>query len=90
MSTVTVFQLLTGEAWNEIAQDIVAATSKVSLLYFVSWVLIGDFMFLNLFLAVLLESFESGAQEEIRKKQREVRRPSLLAVFIHTHRTGVG
>ena len=58
---VTVFQVLTGEDWNEVMYDGMAATSNASAFYFVCLLVIGNFLVLNLFIAILLTNF--GQQE---------------------------
>lgn len=61
---VTVFQVLAGEAWNEVMSDWVAMTTPWHMLYFMSWVIIGQFILLNLFLAILLDNFGAAGDEE--------------------------
>jgi hypothetical protein len=39
------------------------AGSAISVLYFISWIFIGNFMLLNLFLAILLDSFSEEESE---------------------------
>ena len=58
---VTVFQVLTGEDWNAVMYDGVAANGSWSALYFVLLLVIGNFLVLNLFVAILLTNF--SAQE---------------------------
>jgi len=58
---VTVFQILAGEAWNEIMYDVIGATGQpAAAMYFISWVILGQFILLNLFLAVLLDNFSDS------------------------------
>ena len=58
---VTVFQVLTGEDWNAVMYDGMAANGSWSALYFVLLLVIGNFLVLNLFIAILLTNF--SAQE---------------------------
>ena len=58
---VTVFQVLTGEDWNAVMYDGIAANGSWSALYFVLLLVIGNFLVLNLFIAILLTNF--SAQE---------------------------
>ena len=55
---ITVFQVLAGENWPTIMFDSVRATNILSSIYFVSWVVLGQFILLNLFLAVLMSNFD--------------------------------
>ncbi|KAE9253486.1 hypothetical protein PF002_g3305 [Phytophthora fragariae] len=80
-SGVTVFQVLTGENWNNVLFDGWRSTGSVALLYFISLVIFGNFIVLNLFLAILLSHFEDAeeanqeannteAKEALRTKSR--------------------
>lgn len=57
---------MTLENWN----DILVATLRTDvnkfliLLYFISWIFIGNYVLLNLFLAILLEGFDSNDIDE--------------------------
>mmetsp|Transcript_29089 Transcript_29089/g.26477 ORF Transcript_29089/g.26477 Transcript_29089/m.26477 type:complete len:258 (-) Transcript_29089:1707-2480(-) len=62
---MSVFVIMTQENWNTFL--VLAYRSDVniylSVIYFVSWIFIGNYIFLNLFLAILLDKF--GAQETV-------------------------
>mmetsp|Transcript_12403 Transcript_12403/g.1855 ORF Transcript_12403/g.1855 Transcript_12403/m.1855 type:complete len:152 (+) Transcript_12403:1388-1843(+) len=53
-SFITIFQILTGENWNEVMYSAVYSTSWYASLYFVSLTVVGNYILLNLFLAILL------------------------------------
>jgi len=55
---VTVFQVLTGENWNTVMYDCIRGTSWAAAVYFLALIIMGDFIVLNLFLAILLGSFD--------------------------------
>ena len=66
-SALTVFQILTLENWQDILANAYRSEAglTISAVYFISWIFIGNYVFLNLFLAILLDGFTSeGAQEE--------------------------
>jgi len=45
----------------------------VTAIYYISWIFIGNFILLNLFLAILIDSFgEADADLEMTDEQREV------------------
>jgi len=44
----------------------------VSAVYFISWIFIGNFVLLNLFLAILLDSFIEEDEEEHKEQALEV------------------
>eukprot|EP01043_Picozoa_sp_COSAG02_P003210 COSAG02_NODE_77_length_40635_cov_56.355980_4_plen_2303_part_00 len=53
-SVLSVFQILTGENWNALMYDTVETNGKTSIAYFVIVNILGVYVMLNLFLAVLL------------------------------------
>jgi len=57
---ITVFQVLTMENWQLVLFDSMrSSVGKLSVLYYISWIFIGNIVLLNLFLAVLLDSFSN-------------------------------
>lgn len=55
---ITMFIVLTGENWNQVMSTVALAHSGkqvLAVIFFVSAILIGNFMLLNLFLAILLK-----------------------------------
>ena len=63
---ITVFQILTMENWQTVLFDSMA--TKVSAygvaIFYISWIFLGNFILLNLFLAILLDSFLEEDDEE--------------------------
>ena len=53
----TVFSILTGENWNMVLFDARRGTSPVASVYFVTLIVFGMFIVMNLFLAILLSNF---------------------------------
>eukprot|EP01065_Artemidia_motanka_P016646 TRINITY_DN2025_c3_g1_i2.p1 TRINITY_DN2025_c3_g1~~TRINITY_DN2025_c3_g1_i2.p1 ORF type:complete len:2034 (+),score=727.75 TRINITY_DN2025_c3_g1_i2:76-6177(+) len=62
-SFLTVFQVLTRDDWVLVMWDAMLAQSPASALYFIVLVICGDFLILNLFLAILIGSFGVHASE---------------------------
>lgn len=61
ISMLTIFQMLTGENWNEnMYEGIVVSGSYLMVIYYLVVVIIGIFIVLNLFLAILLADFDAG------------------------------
>jgi len=63
---IAVFQLMTQENWQELLfimmrSDVI---KPFSLAYLVSWIFIGNYIFLNLFLAIILDEFTGQEVEE--------------------------
>ena len=70
-SLITIFIVLTGENWNEIMVQVMSSTeSYTPSIYFITCTIFGNYMLLNLFLAILLkfitESDEHEKQEEAK------------------------
>lgn len=53
-----------GENWNIVMYDGMRATNSAAALYFLSIVVIGNYVVLNLFLAILLDKFAGGNEDE--------------------------
>ncbi|KAJ9447858.1 Voltage-dependent calcium channel type D subunit alpha-1 [Diplonema papillatum] len=62
-STVTVFQIITGEDWNRVMYSGMRSSkspvASLYALYFVTLFIIGNYLILNLFIAVLINNFET-------------------------------
>jgi predicted membrane protein len=76
------FQILTLEAWPALLYDALRSpvSQVITVLYFISWVFLGNFMLLNLFLAILLDSFTEEAphkKNEEEKTEKELQREHL-------------
>jgi Ion transport protein len=58
---IVIFTLLTGENWDQtmfqFAHTEGANNGYIAIMFFISFVIIGVMIFLNLFLAILLENF---------------------------------
>lgn len=61
---VAIFQMMTGEDWNVVMYDGIASSSSGSFFYFMVLVVFGNYIILNLFLAILLSGFEGNDGED--------------------------
>eukprot|EP01049_Picozoa_sp_SAG25_P010899 SAG25_NODE_1248_length_3497_cov_2.088287_2_plen_540_part_00 len=61
---VTIFQMLSGEDWNVVMYDGIAAAGAGAFFYFLIVVVLGSFMILNLFLTILLSGFEDTDDDD--------------------------
>ena len=76
ISMLTIFQFLTGENWNEaMYAGIYYSGSFMICIYFIIVIVIGLFIVLNLFLAILLSDFDA-----VRSNTRTHKR-----TYAHTH-----
>ena len=60
---LTLFQMLTLEGWVEIQQSVLA-TTPFAWLYFASFIFVGVFVVVNLFIAVVINNLESVKREQ--------------------------
>jgi hypothetical protein len=82
----TSFMILTVENWNEILMYCLQSDTSpiITIIYFLAWIFIGNYIFLNLFLAVLLDGFENSENlqmvEEIEQEVKELERVHKLLI----------
>ena len=61
---LTTFQLVTGDNWNYVMYEAMNGTGWIYCAYFILWVMVGNFVLLNLLLVIILNSFlEEPAKE---------------------------
>jgi len=63
-SLLTLFRTVTGESWNGIMHDLKSAGFTVATPFFVSFVIMGSFIMLNLFVAVILENYVDAQNQD--------------------------
>ena len=73
---VSVFQILSGEAWNELMNIINDALGPLAIVYVVVLVIVGSLVFLNLFLAVIEDHFHGVVDEKDEKDEKEKQQES--------------
>lgn len=73
----TLFQTMTGEAWPDVARDVMSK-SPMAWIYFVVYILVSSFMVLNLFIAVVVSAMEGQVAEEVREAEAEQAADDLL------------
>jgi len=74
-ASITTFQILTTANWNDVLYNHVASTGAGSAFYFYSIIVLGNWMLLNLFIAILIQGFATqkaaqlAANMELMQKQ---------------------
>ena len=63
-SMLTVFVVVSGEDWNDVWADTKAAVGNWTAPYFILLVVMGNYVVLNLFVAILFEGFTKQQKEE--------------------------
>jgi hypothetical protein len=66
---LTIFQMLTTENWNNVLYDGVRSTGPHAALFFIAVVVLGHYVVLNLFLAILLDNF--GSDDESKQQEQQ-------------------
>ena len=69
---LTVYQLLTMENWQNVLYcGMKGQNPIIASIYFVSWIFIGNYILLNLFLAIMLDAFWDDREEEPTENDNE-------------------
>jgi len=68
---VTIFVILVGDDWQFVYYHSSRTVGPASLVYFLALAIMGNFILLNLFLAILLGNFEKGQTDEGREAAKE-------------------
>lgn len=68
MAFTTIFIVLTGEDWNNIMYEHVRGNGDVGIFFFILLIIGGQIIILNLFLAILLENFETNEMKDVNDK----------------------
>jgi hypothetical protein len=66
-AAITVFEVLIGDNWNIVMFDCIKSVGVVSSIYFISLILFGSIIMLNLFLAILLGNFDKARSFWLKK-----------------------
>eukprot|EP01064_Diplonema_japonicum_P003342 TRINITY_DN1216_c1_g1_i1.p1 TRINITY_DN1216_c1_g1~~TRINITY_DN1216_c1_g1_i1.p1 ORF type:complete len:2545 (+),score=649.13 TRINITY_DN1216_c1_g1_i1:280-7914(+) len=70
-STLTVFVVVTGENWAQIMKNTIQRTGAAAIVYFVTLFLLGNYILLNLLIAILIDSFSKSVELAVEKEQGE-------------------
>jgi len=92
-SFLLVFTLLVGEGMDGIIYQTISATSGVAIIYFVIWLVLGQYILLNLVLALLLDGFtesDVSAKELERRDEFKTAVALIDASLAELQRRGVG
>jgi voltage-gated sodium channel len=89
----TLFQIMTGEAWPDIARDVMAQ-APLAWIFFVIYILVSSFAVLNLFIAVVVSGMEDQmtsdlAEAEERNAEAQARSDALLLAEVRALRAEV-
>ena len=77
ISLLTLFNIITLEGWIEVMATAMKLHS-FAWVYFVSFVIIGTFVVINLFIAIIINNLDEAKLERLRELERPVSREELL------------
>ena len=75
---LTIFQVLTMENWTDVLYFAMRSSANkiVGIGFLIIWIWLGNYIFLNLFLAILLDGFNSSSalqlEEEIETEMKQI------------------
>ena len=92
-SLFTLFQIMTGEAWPDVAREVMAG-APLAWIFFVIYILISSFAVLNLFIAVVVSGMEDQvtsdlAEAEERNAAAQARSDALILEEVRALRAEV-
>eukprot|EP01012_Entosiphon_sulcatum_P008171 TRINITY_DN14339_c0_g1_i2.p1 TRINITY_DN14339_c0_g1~~TRINITY_DN14339_c0_g1_i2.p1 ORF type:complete len:1845 (-),score=307.13 TRINITY_DN14339_c0_g1_i2:77-5611(-) len=64
-AALTVFILITGENWTVAMQTTMESTTPAAAIYFILVFILGNYIFLNLFIAILIDSFAQRNSDDM-------------------------
>lgn len=71
VAMLSLFQILTLEGWNELFSNAFGARPVVAVVFFLSFIVVGTFLVLNLLLGIVLASLEEVRDEELERRSEE-------------------
>ncbi len=77
LSILTLFEIITLEGWVQI-MEVPMEVEPYSWIYFVSFVIVGTFVVVNLFIAVVINNLDKAKDESFKQLQVPVTRDELL------------
>jgi hypothetical protein len=82
---LVVFQLLTLENWNDIITLTFRTTANKFLtsLYLITWIFIGNYVFLNLFLAILMDGFCTALDDNVEDLENKTEDEKFMCIIQH-------
>ena len=88
-ATTTIFGVLSGENWNVNMYDAIRANPAAGVLYFITLIVFGMFIVMNIFMAILLANFdELGVKKEEVETESEDEEKTIRSVVKDIARHG--
>ena len=77
IALLTLFNIITLEGWTEVMFTAMEL-NPLAWVYFVSFVVMGTFVVINLFIAIIINNLDEAKLERLRELERPVSREELL------------
>jgi voltage-gated sodium channel len=85
-SATTLFQIITLEEWVDVMEPIVSNLGPIYWLYFASFILIGTFIVINLFISVIVRKSEEAYEQVQRESQIPLTQQEIMREIREIHR----
>jgi voltage-gated sodium channel len=85
-SATTLFQIITLEGWVDVMEPIISNLGPLYWLYFASFILIGTFIVINLFISVIVRKSEEAYQQVQRESQIPLTQQEIMQEIREIHR----
>jgi Ion transport protein len=73
-SFITIWQLISIKKWHEILYDgMRSSQGTYTFFFFIIWIIIGKFILLNVFLAIILDSFTEDAEKLVKNEKNNLK-----------------
>jgi voltage-gated sodium channel len=77
ISLLTLFNIITLEGWTDVMRTAMKL-NPFAWVYFVSFVIVGTFVVINMFIAIIINNLDEAKADRLRKLQQPVSREDLL------------
>jgi voltage-gated sodium channel len=85
-SMMTLFQIITLEGWVNVMEPIISNLGPLYWLYFASFILVGTFIVINLFISVIVRKSEEAYQQVQRESQIPLTQQEIMQEIREIHR----
>jgi voltage-gated sodium channel len=85
-SVITLFQIMTLEGWVNVMQPIMSNLGPIYWLYFASFIIIGGFIVINMFISVIIRKSEDAYKQVQRESQIPITQQEIMQEIKEIHR----
>lgn len=85
-AATTLFQIITLEGWVDVMEPIISNLGPIYWFYFASFILIGTFIVINLFISVIVRKSEEAYQQIQRESQIPLTQQEIIEEIREIHR----